>query len=250
MAIEIKTNISYYDTIPSVIFYLKKLRDGFYEDINEDTILGINITLVFQAACLIEGSLESGLNQIINKQRFKKKFHDPIIDRLFVDISDRLHRTTGISNYNNIFKLLFDKNINDMIENPSLWESINILFQFRNIIAHGRAISMSTKLLDIDSSDLEEHAFKDILNDELRFGSFGNIQEYLLKNNLITNRFSSAFLEQELINNDIADHFWGNALIFLYKLSNNIPRGYRKVFKDGAGYNFIKIWSNTFKLIH
>jgi len=250
MSFKVSVQISCYDSIPSVIFYLLKLRDGHYENINDDTKLGLNLSIILNSACFIEGALESALKKVVEKRSFKKKYDDPFIYELITELESRIQRTTGIANYGIIFRTIFGTSIKEVGDLASLWEGLSILFQLRNLIAHGRPLSTTTNTLELDISNyLEESKFDLLLNTELRHGSFGQIREYLIKNNIIQKRFSKNTGDSEYVNNKVADHFWYISLMFLYKLCNHIPRGDRTSFKDGIGYNFIKIWVKKFDFV-
>ena len=47
-------------------------------------------------------------------------------------------RTTGLQNYDKLFELFCKKRISKMSNMEPLWEGLQILFNFRNVIAHGR----------------------------------------------------------------------------------------------------------------
>jgi len=212
---------------------------------NSSLNIGINYSIIFYSACYLESVLEAGLKAILLHKRLifqkvdipdfnKRKTINQFYIELEDDIKDRISRATGIQNYDYLFKLLTGKKISEINEIKSFWEGIQILFQFRNVLAHGREISASmtsTSISLVDKSSLVVESWE-----EFYCGGYKNAEDYLLKKGLIKKKFVEEYFGNAdgvlYFSDNVADHFWELAKDFILQLSKSLPEDVKKVFDE------------------
>lgn len=217
--------------------YLKTLINFLIDSRDKEQItelnVGINYSIILHSACYVEGILEDGLKGILRQRRdvynsidipdfYRRKTINILFKSIEEDIENKISRTTGIENYNAIFKLLTDKNINEFPSIKPLMEGIQVLFQFRNVLAHGREIS--TRLI---SAYWIEEPYK-----EFYFGGYKKAENYLLKKGLINKKFSESDSAEVYFTNVIADHFWDISKTFLKIVANSLDDDIKDTFKN------------------
>ncbi len=167
----------------------------------------INLNIILCSACFVEGFLEDrsklllGYYQAIYEEFDFKEFELRKAKNVFFNnvikfLNQRISQSTGINNYNAMFELLTDASFkNDDAISP-LIEGINVLYQFRNVIAHGRQIH----LYEVDAyfTDGQEEVYN---------GGYKKAETYLIKKGLISNKIKDVCSSQIYFTNEIADHF-------------------------------------------
>lgn len=218
--------------IEELIEFLLTKRNN--EEHSSTLRVGINHSVIFYSACYLEGIIESGLKAILSQKRevfntvdipelYARKTVNRFFNSLESDIEERIARTTGVPNYDKIFELLTGERISKYNGVNALWEGIEVLFQFRNVLAHGREISASKM-----SAYWIEEPWKEFYS-----GGYKKAEDYLLKKGLIAQKFIDCDSEELYFTDGVADHFWGLSKEFVYQVSNGLPEDAKEAF-DGA----------------
>jgi hypothetical protein len=173
---------------------------------------GINFSIILGSACYLEGTLETLLQALLEHRR--KVFSQVTIpdfetrrsmnvfySRLEEDFSVRIARSLGADGYNDMFDLLVGTPLKQFKAVKPLWEPITVLFNFRNVLGHGRQV----RARDFSGATVEG-GFR-----EEYFGSYRRVEDYLRKYSLLDRRFPDAASEYIFLQDDIADHFWAIA---------------------------------------
>ena len=211
-------------------FLIKKRNE--IEDIDEELRIGINLSIILNSACYLEGAIEAVLKEFVY---FKTKalnkvyipdvetrkeifsFYNPLMD----DLEVRISRTTGMQNYDQLFELFCGERISKMSNMETLWEGVQILFNFRNVIAHGREASACIINAYYYPEPVEEFS-----------GGYAKLEQYLLKKKIIDKKFTDAEDVTIFFNNEIADHFWSLCNIFLKELSNSLSDDLKEIYNN------------------
>ena len=212
-------------------------RDGLDEE--DEVRAGINLFVILNTTCFVEGALESGMRGILRQKRnaFNKvdipeletrKTVNVFFKNLEKDMEMRIGRTTGIQSYNSMFELLIDRKISQYDNVKPLWEGMQVLFNFRNVLAHGREVSATL----VHAWNYDEE-WKEFFS-----GGYSTVEKYLQKNKLITGKFTEGKLDNLYFEDKIADHFWNLSLNFLRKISESL-KGEEKVAFDEEVINVI-----------
>lgn len=118
-------------SMPKFIDWLKNQRK-----FNPNETFGINLTIILQSATLIEGYLYELLSGECEGPLYNKSMED----RLLIDLNNRLSKASWL-NYQELFLLIIGKKLSDFIDKES-WKAINILFQLRNLLTHGKSVEL------------------------------------------------------------------------------------------------------------
>ena len=188
---------------------------------DEELIASINLNILLLTACYVEGKLEEILKKLMEDHRqiyrevdiddFKIRrpiniFYNSITD----DVINRISKCTGLENYSNIWRLIMNKSLLDYDEIKELWEPTQILFQLRNVIAHGRQVSSYTVNAYWNGNRDEENFF----------GGYKKAEDYLIKIGLLKNRFIENSNSNLFFSNEIADYFWDIAHKFINRIEH------------------------------
>jgi hypothetical protein len=176
---------------------------------SEGITAGLNFSIILGAACFLEGVLESFLRAILDcrRQEFNRneiadfetrRAVNSYYNRLEVDLSERIGRSIGASGYSETFELVFGEPLTSLRDIAPLWEGITVLFNFRNVLGHGRRVFAQR----FRPRRPEDGATEDFS------GSYRVVESYLLKTRLMNERFMDAHSEYIFLSNAIADHFW------------------------------------------
>ncbi len=197
---------SYYRDI--IEFNVKSRESITCEKLNS----AINLNIILSVACYVEGFLEDrgklllGYYQVIfGEVQFKefelRKPKNIFFNNVIEFLNRKISQSTGIDNYNSIFELLTKESFktNDAIS-PFI-EGINVLYQFRNVIAHGRLIHF----YEVDSHNIQEKVYN---------GGYKKADDYLTKKGLLSDKIKDVGSSQIYFTNEIADHFNSLALDF------------------------------------
>lgn len=195
--------------------------------------IAINLNIILACACQIEGVLESKTNSIVEffKEIYGKvdipvfEVRKPInifVNSLSDDLKQRISQCMGIDRYDDFFKLLLKKSFkqDDIISEQI--ESIQVLFQLRNVIAHGRAINASEKITNYELQ----------IGDEFFFGGYKKAEELLLKKGIIKNKFTEAQSEGIFFTDEVADYFKDITVTFIDSLDGFTEKCFQDIQAD------------------
>ena len=219
----------------SVFGYIEKHIDFLYfsrknlQRKQKDEKIGINYSIILMCACLIEGKLESDLKELIRHRHdifndveinnfYDRRINYTVINKLIDLTEDNISRTTGIGNFENLFKLLSYKRIPEKYSDYKNWEGITVLFNFRNVLAHGREIS-AKRILAWWTEDDWKDEFK---------GGYSITEKYLIKKKFIGNGIIEKQSLEYLFTNKVTDHFYSISKSFLKYHSKIVKQEMKK----------------------
>lgn len=167
----------------------------------------INLNIILCSACFVEGFLEDRgklllgyYQEIYGEIDFKefelRKPKNVFLNNIIEFLNRRISQSTGIDNYNAIFELLTDKSFKTDDTISPFMEGINVLYQLRNVIAHGRQIHF----YEVDAY------FTDGM-EEVYNGGYKKAETYLMKKGLLSDKIKDVGSSQIYFTNEIADHF-------------------------------------------
>lgn len=206
--------------------YYKRLIDfniSERENINDCELnSAINLNIILNCACYIEGFLEDCgklmlgyYREVINSVKYPelelRKPKNTFYNNVEEFLSKKISQTTGIDNYNLLFEMLTGKSFKKDDNIKPVLEAINVLYQFRNVIAHGRQIHL-----------YEVKAYYTDGFEEQYSGGYKKAEEYLIKNNLISTKIKDALCPHIYFTNEIADHFYQVTKLFVEAFNNFI----------------------------
>ena len=190
---------------------------------NKPTRIGINISLILTSACCIEGRVEQELKELIRHRNsvirgvdveklYERRILNSVMHNLEDYLNSRVERTTGIENFGSFLELLSYKRTPAKFSDYPNWEAIRVLFNFRNVLAHGRECSgKRTKAWWVEGDWKDDFA-----------GGYKLTEDYLFKKKLIKNRFISKGSIEHLFTNRVADHFVAQSKGFCRHISRII----------------------------
>lgn len=117
--------------IPEFVKWLKGNRDNEKEE-----VYAINLTIILHSATLLEGFIY----QLLVEECGTPSYNKDIDDRLLIELNKRLENASW-KNYQELFILIIGKKLSDFT-NQKNWKSINMLFQLRNSLTHGKSIEL------------------------------------------------------------------------------------------------------------
>lgn len=167
-----------------------------------------NMTIILCRACLVEGVLEEQAYRVIEYYRAKyrqvnipefttRKPVNTFVNRMIEDLESRVGRSTGIENFSTLLNSLLGSSL---LSDPSIApcaEGIRVMFQLRNVIAHGRAVRASIQLHGLELDNGEE---------DFR-GGYSMAEKYLLKTGIIDKKFTSRGAGNWIFSDGVTDHF-------------------------------------------
>ncbi len=215
---------------------LKETRDFMIKKRNEidkeNELMGLNYNIILNSVLILEGEFEKLLfsivqyyeNMYIQKVSQHEKLSDLesgtyvrfFLNQSFDNMREKISKNTGLKHYKNMLEeLIHDyKSTDDM---KKLEEGIETLFQLRNVLAHGRAIRFIIKsympypTYEVESTELD---FK---------GGYKKAEDYLIKQNLLSNAMSKNMNFHQLFDNDICNHFVDISQKYLQACIDSIP---------------------------
>jgi hypothetical protein len=208
--------------IKDTLEYLSKKRT---ERVSDSVKAGLNFSIILGSACYLEGVFEALLRAILTCRRVEfNRVHAKELDseravnlyfnRLEEDTSERISKSTGAAAYDEMFELLFGEPMSSLIKVEPLWEGVTILFNFRNVLGHGRRVfARKFEGLSIPGGFREDFR-----------GSYRAVESYLLKKRLTNKRFIDAHLDYGFLSDAIADHFSCLAKQIPSAISASLPR--------------------------
>lgn len=233
MTITKQVTASIHVCFPEVNDFLVAQREGLYESAS---LLrpGINISIILNSACYVEGALEAGLKALMHQRRgiygqlnipdfYTRKTLNGLFYRLADELETRISRDTGPERFDGLFEMILGEPISSLDSIEPVWEGIVVLFQFRNMIAHARAIFASFTL----------HADGTYRDASFR-GGYRKAEEYLLKKKLIEHHFGEGDFEDFYFTDDVADHFWALSQDFVKRVSESLAGAEKISFDSGV----------------
>ena len=116
-----------------------------------------------------------------------------------------------------MFALIAGQRLSDLMGVKPLWEGITVLFNFRNVLGHGREVSARQY-----AGGFIPGGFKEEFT-----GSYRVVEDYLRKKHLLSRKFVDAHSEFLYLASDIADHFWQLARALPNAAIASLPDGER-----------------------
>ncbi len=167
----------------------------------------INLNIILNSACFVEGFLEDRgklllgyyqeIFQEVHFEEFElRKPKNVFFNNVIEFLNRKISQSTGIDNYNTLFELLIDKSFKTDDTISPFIEGINVLYQFRNVIAHGRQIHFYE--VDAYFTDGKEEVYN---------GGYKKAETYLIKKGLLSDKIKDVGSSQIYFTNEIADHF-------------------------------------------
>ena len=168
---------------------------------------GLNFSIVLGAACYVEGVLESLLRSLLACRRAElnriqiddTRSWRPMnlfYERLEDELSRNIGRAVGAQGYDEMFNLLTGKRLSQLTEVVPLWEAVAVLFNFRNVLGHGRQVS--ARHFEVSGPGGIKEDFP---------GAYKAVEAYLQKKKLLLRRFVDVHNEYVFLSAAIADHF-------------------------------------------
>lgn len=194
---------------------------------------GLNFSIVLGCACYIEGVLETLLRALLACRRAEfnriqiddfesRRAMNTYYGRLEDELSRNIGRAVGSSGYDEIFKLLAGQRLSQLKEVKPLWEGLTVLFNFRNVLGHGREVS---------ARHFAGGAIPGGFREEFS-GSYSVVEGYLRKKKLLARRFVEAHSEYVFLSPPIADHFWKLARALPEAVVSSLPRKEQDTCRD------------------
>ena len=208
-----------------LIKHVKFLRRQRKHAKNNKKRLSINWSIIISLACYIEGKVEYDLKGLIShrigilgkikiKDFYQRRSHNIFIHRIEDYLMSQTGRNTGVDNLDSIIYLLSWKNVPRKLTKFHNWEGVSILFQFRNVLAHGREISAS-KII----APWLEKGFRDDFK-----GGYKKTEDYLCKKGITNRRVIKNNSTNHFFTNKVADHF--------YSITNKFVKYYTEIIKE------------------
>lgn len=204
-------------TFPFYEVMIKYLRGERTNTTNEELLSAMNLNIILNSACYIEGQLEAKLKIIIQEIISKYYKHDnDILDietrkpvNIFMnnieeDLKKKISQCTGIDKYDDLFQILLNKSFKKENSIAEILEGIQVLFQLRNVIAHGKEIN-AYEVQGSWTNGLEENFI----------GGYKKAENYLLKKGILKNKFIESEKPNIFFTSSISDHFWNISILFI-----------------------------------
>lgn len=198
-------------------YYEKLIEFNLKSRANEDDITrtALNLNIILCSACLLEGILEDKGKLLLGFFReVYNAIEKPVLElrkplnfyynHLEKFINKKISQCTGLDNYSSLFELFTGTSLKQHYKVSPLIEGINVLFQLRNVIAHGRQVHACE--IEAYYTDGKEEQF---------FGGYKKAEEYLIKNGFLSDKFICTENSKIYFTDEIADHFYSLTLKFI-----------------------------------
>lgn len=201
-------------------------------DTLDDIQKGLNYSIILTSVLILEGKLERLLYAIVNyydhiyvqnighidikENASVSKYFRSFLNKVFDNTKSQISKNTGISHYKAMLNMLIDgyaptKEIKD------LEEGIEVLFQLRNVLAHGRAIRFDIKTY-------MPYPTYEVENIEVDFkGGYKKAEDYLYKQGLLKQKCVESKEFHLLFSNDISDYFVNLQNKYINECYKSIP---------------------------
>ena len=175
----------------------------------------INLSILVDLTTFFEGFLTKILNNAIEKRQNNE---DIFSKKIVNHYRDKINELTW-SKYSEYVELILGKKLSEIIE-CEVFKTINVLFNFRNLIVH--------------ANDLRLHYYHNGIKDDYYSDvKFNKIIKYFKEKKLIDWSFSS-FSEDKnfnyLINDSIIDFFYHHTINFIKNLVDILPENEKNDF--------------------
>ena len=206
------------DVSGTPLYFLKNTRDFLLscrEKASEEVRIGLNYNIIIDTALILEAESENLLHNVINQyERLFIQFYQPdlkecdeklganakkLLSSAFPKLKNYSSKGTGVKHYIDTFKMLIPNS--DLTPLKPYEEGIQVLYQFRNVIAHGRAIRFEERTYytypDYDNETNREIDF---------MGGYKKVQDYLIKQGLLDKPVTESHDFKALFSNEICNH--------------------------------------------
>ena len=172
--------------------------------------MGLNYSIILTSVLILESKFERLLYAIVNfyddiyvkymghmdiaEDTLIEKNYRNFLNNFFERTKSQISKNTGISHYKNMLSTLTQ-------EMKNLEEGIEVLFQLRNVLAHGRAIRFDVKTY-------MPYPTYEVENVEVDFkGGYKKAEDYLYKHGLIEKKCIETRDFHILFTNEISNYF-------------------------------------------
>lgn len=190
---------------PSLIKWKIEQRNKV-DKIEKDYLIStINASLIIEMATFWEGIVNEMQTEIFfDRLGQKDKFHESLNEYF----DEKLSKATWAT-YIKVFDLLLGESLTNRIENEN-WKAINILFNFRNMLVHGKEIQI------------------DYFEDGGKIGvespnGFKKTFEYLKEKKLLNVSLSPRLNSVDMLNSDVVDFLYNHLIKFIENLFDLFP---------------------------
>ena len=221
----------------------KKNIDFLFEnrDCQEELNCALNMNIILLTACYLEGLLERKAKCVLGYHRSIYKnismpdlaFRRPMnifYNRVTSGLKRKIAQTSGIDSYDNLFEVLLGTSMkNDEAIKP-LIEPIKVLFQLRNVIAHGREIN-AYEVSAYWTNGLDREYFE---------GGYKKAEDLLIKNKLLDKKYIQQQGVSLFFTNQVTDYFYNNTIEFIAQMDSFLSKNLEipnKIHKDVSAYN-------------
>jgi hypothetical protein len=166
-----------------------------------------NSAILLMTAAMVEGFLSDLCYLAADNYPSKTELED----RLILDLKQRINESTW-NEYPKYFKLLFNKEMNKCVDNL-IWESIVILFHYRNFLIHGKPVIYET--YSENGEIISEYAWK-----------LNYIYKYLIKTKLVTKG------ETVILTSKITNHLFQQTIKFIILVFEQTENQDNLIIKD------------------
>lgn len=186
---------------------------------NEHIKSALNMNVILSSACFVEGFMEKMAKCILGYYRltyneidipeFKlRKSMNEYFRRIEADVYQRISQCTGVDNYDLLFELLLGKSFkkNELFQ-PML-ESIQVLFQLRNVIAHAKEVSAYSVSAYWNNNTPQE----------IFYGGYKKAENFLIKKGLLKEHYIGERNVECFFADAIADYFYNISQQFTEQL--------------------------------
>lgn len=219
--------------------HLRRYRDA---GAPTEVVPGLNFSIILGSACLLEGVLEASLRALLELRRSTystleipdfetRRSMNTYYSRLEEDLDARIGRSLGAAGYDDLFMLVAGERLSQMKHVAPCWESITTLFNFRNVLGHGRQISARRRAARTEYPD--EGGFHVLSWIDEFSGSYRVVESYLKKRKLLSSSFVDGSAPYLYLTNAVADHFLDVALGVAKTISESLT-GAEKLAHDAA----------------
>lgn len=196
MYLESTTDSNAWWYLPSLVKFLRKSR---LENFSE--MYCMNISIILHSATIIEGFMNELLSEFIGESIRDETLND----RLNKELNQRIERSSW-NDLQYLYKLIFGKELSTDTDNDT-WKGINSLFDFRNMLTHGKIIRLSV--------------FNDNGKRKIQlFGKYEKVYNFLAKEKKVIEKVyqKGDSASVNLITNESADYYWFTTLEFIEQI--------------------------------
>ncbi len=179
----------------------------------------LNLNIILSSACYVEGYMEKTAKCALGYFRLVfnavdipefelRKPMNKYFMRIEADVYQRISQGTGIDNYDKLFNLLLGKSFKQQDSFKPLLESIQVLFQLRNVLAHAKEISSYEVSAYWNNNTFEENFF----------GGYKKAESFLIKNRILEDKITNMPRAERFFIDSVADYFYNISQQFIQQL--------------------------------